>query len=158
MNNVQNKSKEFLNSIAKIKKLAHREKKSKDFYPMMLFTLKIIKSDNEKYTNNDEYYGMKTSDLTKLLCITKPATSKMLNLLEENQYIERSSNKNDRRVVYVKITKEGEEFLRKQNEKFENLTCQLIEKMGEEDIDNLIRLFGKLYDAIEELQKENNLR
>lgn len=158
MNNVQNKSKEFLNSIAKIKKLAHREKQSKDFYPMMLITLKTIKMDCENNQDQENYYGMKTSDLTNVLCITKPATSKMLNLLEEKQYIERSSNKNDRRVVYVKITKDGDEFLKNQNKKFENLTCQLIEKMGEEDIDNLIRLFGKLYDAIEELQKENNLR
>ncbi|MPM55768.1 hypothetical protein SDC9_102565 [bioreactor metagenome] len=78
----------------------------------------------------------------------------MLNVMEEKGYIERVSNKSDRRVVYVKLTKEGEEFLKDQNRKFENFTCQVIEKMGEEDTDNLIRLFGKLYDVIEELQSE----
>ena len=97
---------------------------------------------------------MKTSELTKYLCITKPATSKMLNVMEEKGYIYRTSNKSDRRVVYVKLTEEGEEFLKDQNRKFENFTCRVVEKMGEEDTDNLIRLFGKLYDVIEELQSE----
>ena len=151
---LQKKSKEFLESIAKIKKLAHKQKKSKEFHPGMLMTMKIIYHDCLSNKDNEHYYGMKTSELTKDLCITKPATSKILNLMEEKGYIERHSNKSDRRVVYVKLTKEGEMFLRDQNKKFESFTCKVVEKMGEEDTDNLIRLFGKLYNVIEELQTE----
>ncbi|WP_434797522.1 MarR family winged helix-turn-helix transcriptional regulator [Terrisporobacter vanillatitrophus] len=154
MSTLQKKSKEFLDSIGKIKKLGHKHKKSQEFQPGMLMTMKVIYNDCLSNKEDANYYGMKTSQLTKDLCITKPATSKMLNVMEEKGYIERVSNKSDRRVVYVKLTKEGEEFLKDQNRKFENFTCQVIEKMGEEDTDNLIRLFGKLYDVIEELQSE----
>lgn len=154
MSMLQKKSKEFLDSIAKIKKLAHKYKKSQEFQPGMLMTMKIIYSNCLSNKEDENYYGMKTSELTKDLCITKPATSKMLNAMEEKGYINRVSNKSDRRVVYVKLTNEGEEFLKDQNKKFENFTCKVVEKMGEEDTDNLIRLFGKLYDVIEELQSE----
>lgn len=154
MSMLQKKSKEFLDSIAKIKKLVHKHKKSQEFQPVMLMTMKVIYNDYLNNKQDENYYGMKTSELTKDLCITKPATSKMLNVMEEKGYIQRTSNKSDRRVVYVKLTQEGEAFLKDQNRKFENFTCQVVEKMGEEDTDNLIRLFGKLYDVIEELQSE----
>lgn len=155
MGTLEKKSKEFLDSIAKIKKLAHRYKKTEEFQPVMMMTMKIIYNDYLNNKENENYYGLKTSELTKKMCITKPATSKMLNVMEEKGYIERTSNKSDRRVVYVKITKEGEEFLKNQNRNFEKFTCKIVEKMGEEDTDNFIRLFGKLYDIIEELQNEN---
>ena len=74
--------------------------------------------------------------------------------LEEKGYIQRSSNKTDRRVVYVKLTEEGKLYLEEQNIKFKNFTCKVVEKMGEEDTDNLIRLFDKLYNIIEEIQSE----
>ena len=154
MNNIEQKSKEFLASISKIKKLGHKNKKSKDFKSGMIMTMKCIQHDCLNHKNDEEYYGMKTSDLTKNLDITKPATSKILNSMEEEGFIERFSNKNDRRVVYVKLTEEGESFLTEQNMKFENFICKVVDKMGEEDTDKLISLFGKLYDVIEEIQLE----
>ena len=116
--------------------------------------MKIIYHDYINHKDDENYYGIKTSDLTKNLCITKPATSKALNSLEEKGYIQRSSNKTDRRVVYVKLTEEGKLYLEEQNIKFKNFTCKVVEKMGEEDTDNLIRLFDKLYNIIEEIQSE----
>lgn len=149
----QNQYKDFFDSITKIKKLFHN-KKNQEFHPGMLMTMKIIYKDCLSNKEDENYYGMKTSELTKDLCITKPATSKMLNVLEEKGYIERTSSKNDRRVVYVRLTEEGEVFLKEENKKFEKFTHKVIDKMGEEDTQNLIRLFGKLYDIIEELNSE----
>ena len=154
MNLTQAKSKEFLHSISMIKKLGHKHNKSRDFHPGEMMMMKTIWAYCEENKANENYYGMKTSELTKVLCITKPATSKMLNMLEEKGYVERTSNKSDRRVVYVQVTEEGKEFLKEQNRNFEKFTCRVIEKMGEEDTDNLIRLFDKLYHVIEEIQSE----
>lgn len=154
MSELQEKSKELLNSIAKIKKIAYKGKKSQDFNTGMIMTIKTIMYNCQQNSNDENYYGMKTSDLTKILCITKPATSKMLNTLEENGYIKRCSNKNDRRVVYVRVTDEGEKYLEEEIKKFNNFTFKVIEKIGEEDTDNLIRLFGKLSDVIEEIDSE----
>lgn len=154
MNLVKEKSKKFLHSISMIKKLAHKHKRSQYFHPGEMMMMKTILANCEENKFDENYYGMKTSELTKVLCITKPATSKMLNTLEEKGYIERTSNKSDRRVVYVKITEEGHKFLKDQNKEFEKFTCKVVEKMGEEDTDNLIHLLDKLYHVIEEIQLE----
>lgn len=154
MNLVKEKSKKFLHSISMIKKLAHKHKRSQYFHPGEMMMMKTILANCEENKFDENYYGMKTSELTKVLCITKPATSKMLNTLEEKGYIERTSNKSDRRVVYVKITEEGHKFLKDQNKEFEKFTCKVVEKMGEEDTDNLIHLLDKLYHVIEEIQSE----
>ena len=52
------------------------------------------------------------------------------------------------------MNKKGKDFLREENIKFENFTYKIVEKMGEEDTDNLIRLFNRLCNVIEELQLE----
>lgn len=154
MNVLEEKSKEILASTSKIQRLFHKNKRSKDFQHGIMMALKIIHNDYLSHKDNEKYHGIKTSDLTKKLCITKPATSKILNSLEEKGYIERSSNKEDRRIVYVKLTEKGTLYLQEQNIKFKKFTYKVIEKMGEEDIDNLIRLFNKLYNVIEEIQLE----
>lgn len=154
MSTLEEKSKEILISISKIKKLAHKNKISKGFKHAEMMTMRIIQNDYLNHKDDEKYHGMKTSDLTKNLCITKPATSKILNALEEKSYIERSSNKEDRRVVYVKLTEEGNLYLEEQKRKFKDFTYKVVEKMGEEDTDNLINLFNKLYNVLEEIQTE----
>ncbi len=145
-------SKRFLDSIINIKTTLSRRKKSLNLHPGMLITMKIIYNDYVANKNNEYYYGVKTSQITKDLCITKPATSKMLNIMEEKGYVERISNKSDRRVVYVKLTTEGEDFLKKENMKFEMLTHSLVDKMGEEDMKSLINLLNKLSNVMDELE------
>ena len=45
MSTLEEKSKEFLSSIFKIKKLAHKNRKSKDFQPEIIRSMKIIYHD-----------------------------------------------------------------------------------------------------------------
>ena len=57
---LQKKSKEFLDSISRIKKIAHAQRKTKDFHPGMLMTMKIIFNDylnqNYKYNTQENIY------------------------------------------------------------------------------------------------------
>ena len=64
---LQKKSKEFLDSISRIKKIAHAQRKTKDFHPGMLMTMKIIFNELPKYlqTNRKSYEG------TILGCVIK---------------------------------------------------------------------------------------
>ncbi len=75
---------------------------------MLLKTIKYLK--NSESTNEYSSKGVKASDLSKFLSVTKPAISKLINTLEE--------------------------------------------KMGEEDTDEMIRLFKKMYDTIIEMECE----
>ncbi|MGL5329185.1 MAG: MarR family winged helix-turn-helix transcriptional regulator [Peptostreptococcaceae bacterium] len=97
---------------------------------------------------------MKTSELSKCLMITKPAVSKVINGLEEKGYVERMTDKSDRRVVYINLTETGMKILEEENKRFEIFTQRVIEKMGEDDTEEMIRLFKKMYDSILEIEKE----
>lgn len=151
----KDKSRELLNAIIKIKKLANNGFRKKNMPHREFMILKSI--NNLKNNNSDEYYskGVKASELSKYLMITKPATSKLINNLEDKGLVERTADKSDRRVVYINITKSGENMLCEEIKMFEKFTHRIVEKMGEEDTDEMIRLFEKMYDSIIEMEKED---
>ncbi|MGL5695342.1 MAG: MarR family winged helix-turn-helix transcriptional regulator [Peptostreptococcaceae bacterium] len=157
MNISEEKSKELLTVITNINKLAHkgfRRKSMPNREFILLKTIDHLKNNDE----TDEYKdkGIKASELSKCLMIAKPAISKVINALEEKGYVERIADKSDRRVVYINITEAGISILDEENKRFEMFTKRVVEKMGEEDTDEMIRLFKKMYDSIIEIEKEEN--
>ena len=52
-----------------------------------------------------------TTDLARLMDVTKQATSKLLDAMEEGRYIERRSGNNDGRVKVVALAPRGHELL-----------------------------------------------
>lgn len=151
----KDKSKELLSAITRINKLAHngfRKKNMPNREFMFLKTIKYLKNGEgiSEYSSK----GVKASDLSKFLSITKPAISKLINTLEEKGFVERITDKSDRRVVYINITKNGEQILAEETKMFEEFTHRIVEKMGEEDTDEMIRLFKKMYDTIIEMECE----
>lgn len=156
MNVSKDKSKELLSVMTKINKLAHngfirKNMPNREF--MFLKTINHLKNNEEN--KNYSSKGIKASDLSKFLLITKPAISKLINTLEEKGFVERITDKSDRRVVYINITEEGEKILAKETEMFEEFTHKIVEKMGEEDTNEMIRLFKRMYDAIAEMECED---
>lgn len=104
--------------------------------------------------NGQVLLGLKASEISKQLKTTKPATSKMLNILEEKGYIERINNKVDRRAVYVNITKEGVLVLEKQKNNNLKLFTKILQRIGEDDIKNIIMLMKKMNSIMEEVYSE----
>ena len=80
--------------------------------------------------------------------ISRSAVSQMINHLEEKGYIERISTKNDRRLVYVRLTKGGEGFIAERYQKFLQSMTKIFNRMGEKDTEELLRLLEKLYDIV----------
>ena len=151
----KDKSKELLSVIMQINKLAHnrfRKKCMSNREFMILKTIKYLK--NNESTKEYSTKGVKASDLSKFLSVTKPAVSKLINILEEKGFVNRIADKSDRRVVYINITKDGEQILAEETKMFNEFTQRIVEKMGEKDTDEMIRLFKKMYDAIVEMECE----
>lgn len=148
-----NKSKELLSAMMKIKKMAHNGFRKTNISTREFVFLKTLNSLKRQYLDGSK--GVKASDLSKHLMITKPAISKLINILEDKGLVERITDKSDRRVVYINITKKGEEMLAQETEEFERFTNRVIEKMGEEDTNEMIRLFEKMYNSILEIEKED---
>lgn len=93
----------------------------------MLFTI-----DNYLEKNNiDSIY---VSKIAELLNISVPAVSKSLKKLEEKKAIKRSIDLFSRRNTSVKITKNGKDLLKTNNERITNIVDKILEKVASDDI------------------------
>lgn len=103
--------------------------------------------------NTEEGKGVKISTLGNLLRISNPAVSQMINVLENKGFVERITTKSDRRIVYVRLTKDGEVCLEEALQSCYKGANEILGRMGEEDIQTLLRLLDKLYTIVEEYKK-----
>lgn len=106
--------------------------------------LKVVKM------NSTEKEGVTISSLSDHLEISKSAVSQMINLLEDEGYIERVFTKNDRRLVYVRLTDGGEKYIAQRYQEFLESMTEIFNRMGEKDTEELLRLLEKLYDIVTE--------
>lgn len=94
--------------------------------------------------------GIKVSDLTKKLHHSMPATSKMLNTLEEKGYIERHLSPKDRRAVYITLTEIGIKKTEEISDKLDEFTNRVLEEMGDDNIEQLFLQMNRLYSIMEQ--------
>jgi len=111
-----------------------------------IMMLKMIKKISD--TN-----GVTISTLSEFLEISKSAVSQMINALEDKGFVERITTKNDRRLVYVRLTANGEQCMAKQSQTLLKGMTEIFAKMGEEDTEDLLRLLNKLYLIVSENRK-----
>jgi DNA-binding MarR family transcriptional regulator len=98
---------------------------------------------------------IKASELAKLLKITPAGVTHLLNSLEEGGYLERLKDPDDRRVVLVGITDKGKRFAEGFIENGNEMLAGLIDHLGEEDSQAMIRLMSSVieYLAVDRLDK-----
>ncbi len=88
---------------------------------------------------------LKVSEISKLLHVTSPTVTQLLNGLETNGLIERHIDAVDRRAVGVKLTNKGEIVVRQAEEAFFASLRGLIEYLGEEQSNQLVDLLSKAF-------------
>ncbi len=146
---------EFLLVINKLRKLTYRHRQKDMVHQGEFMMLSAIYNRmEEKHENRIDEPGVKVSELSGLIHSTNPATSKMLNALEEKGYIERISDNKDRRVVYIRLSFAGEKKIKEAFHKMRHFADCTIKRLGEEDAKELIRILNKFYDAVNEELKE----
>jgi len=84
--------------------------------------------------------GIKASDLSRYLQVTRAAVTHLLNKLELSGYVERTSDPTDRRIVLVRLTDNGQKIMEKANTVMLETLNGLIAYLGESDTRQLIRL------------------
>ena len=93
--------------------------------------------------------GVQPSELGDLMDVTRPTITAMVNSLEKQGYVQRLNDDSDRRVVFVRPTKKGEQLVEKAREHFEDTMAEMVEYFGQEDSQELIRLISKARDFVE---------
>jgi DNA-binding MarR family transcriptional regulator len=86
----------------------------------------------------------KMSELSDVLKTTKSNVTNLVDALERNGYLSRIRSKEDRRVIMVELTKEGERLYRKLLDSFDSLVKDIISKIPQEDLEEFSRGFLKM--------------
>jgi len=81
---------------------------------------------------------VKVSDIARYLELSAPAVSRTMKSLEEKEYIERQTDKQDRRNTFVKLTKKGEEQQKAWMKSFEEFSEAIFARLGDEKSNQLL--------------------
>ncbi|MFD2170473.1 MarR family winged helix-turn-helix transcriptional regulator [Tumebacillus lipolyticus] len=87
--------------------------------------------------------GIAVSDISKILQVTSPTVTQMINNLIRNDYVIRSVHPTDRRMVEISLTEKGERVAQEASEMFKRLFEGLIDHLGKERSDQLIELLDQ---------------
>ena len=142
--------KELLHALFVFRNLNHnkfKQWKSKINMPAFAF-LKQLEMREEK----GETGGAWLSGMKDYLCVSKAAVSQMLNSLEKHGLVTREMDPKNRRVVIVKLTEAGREKIEEYERIFNDFIGVLVDRFGEKDTKEIIRLIYKFAEITEEDQ------
>ena len=81
---------------------------------------------------------VKVSDIARYLELSAPAVSRTMKSLEEKEYIERHTDKQDRRNTFVMLTTKGEEQQKTWMKSFEEFSEAIFARLGDEKSNKLL--------------------
>lgn len=90
------------------------------------------------------------SDIAKALGLTPPTLTHLSEKLVKKEFAVRLVDEEDRRIIYLEITKEGLNILNKAQEKGKYLRTKLFEKLTEDERQSLLATYDKLNQLLDE--------
>lgn len=110
----------------------------------------------KKQAENEEMplHSPGTGKLAKMLSCSPPMISKMFRSLEKKGYILRKIDENDRRNTNVFLTEQGEELLETGKARMDGLFERVVEKFGEQQMDELLHSMEEFYQVMKEELEE----
>ena len=91
-----------------------------------------------------------SSELATVFGVNKSAITSIINRLFEKEWIERTRDEKDRRVIYLSLTDKGYHVFTKMEERIYRLVDSLINKFDDQEITSFLATFEKLDRLIEE--------
>ena len=85
---------------------------------------------------------------------TMPAISQMLGGLENKKLVKRNVSRSDRRKIIVKLTSAGRKLIFEADKKLDAVWGRIFHELGESDMEQLIRIYGKILDIARIIQDE----
>ena len=112
----------------------------------------IITEEFKDLTNNDMHVieaiglgeGNNMSSTAKKLNITVGSLTTAVNNLVNKNYVERSRSKEDRRVVYVRLTEKGNNAYHHHEDYHRQMTHAIIDKLDKEELPVLMKTLDAL--------------
>ncbi len=90
------------------------------------------------------------TSLNEQLGTKKPATSRMLTVLEKKGFLKKVSDVKDHRISYLELTVLGKQALFKEQDIFYKLLSRIGRRMGKDEIAQMVLSLQKLGNILEE--------
>jgi len=90
------------------------------------------------------------SEISHRMFVKSPTVTQIVNHLQKDGYIARTNDAKDKRFVYISLTEKGERIVQKVNNYLTILFSGLIEKLGQEQSENLMFLLDEVIDYLDE--------
>jgi DNA-binding MarR family transcriptional regulator len=98
--------------------------------------------------------GVTVSELSNNLNVASPTITQQINNLETHGFVERSIDREDRRVVRIRLTEKGLQAQQKASEAFLAAVNGLVDYLGEEDSERLAELMTRVFNYFAEVRNE----
>jgi len=102
--------------------------------------LVCVKKSNDKGST-----GTTVTEISKLLQVTSPTVTQMLNSLLASGHVVRISDNTDRRITEIKLTDTGEEIAQKAIDRFISMFKGMIDHLGKEQSDQLVVMLNQVF-------------
>lgn len=99
--------------------------------------------------------GLKVSKISDLLNVASPTITQHINSLETQGYVERTMDKEDRRVVIVRLTDKGLVVVENATDAFMARFVGLVDYLGEEQSNQLADLLSKAFTYFDEVREND---
>ena len=143
--------------------LSGNEKYLNDLFKMIRKIENLSVVDKNTHVNSTEirllgevlaskYAGKRliSTEIAKLIGVTRSAVSQMVNKMEEKGIVKRVPDDVDRKIAYVEITDEALAFYGEDLKAYVDFAGRVVEKLGEEKFNEMISIFNELFDLIDE--------
>ena len=99
-----------------------------------------------------KFRAMTMSEMAKIMVISKPNLTPVIDRLIEDGYVERMPGPKDRRKLVISLTDQGRTYLEEVEEKVKDHTAGKLESLSAEDLDTLNEASGKIIEIIRKLK------
>jgi DNA-binding MarR family transcriptional regulator len=88
--------------------------------------------------------GLSVSEVSKVMRVTSPSITQMVNVLEGDGLVERCTDPTDRRAIRLRLTPSGLVVAEQAGREYHDMYRGLAEYLGEEQSDQLARLLTRV--------------
>lgn len=93
---------------------------------------------------------VRVSDIAETVNVTMPSITRDIKVLEENGYLVKEENSEDKRVVNLQLTPKGIELYQNLIYDFHKKNSELLKEIPEEEIKTTIQTIIKIYNLMEQ--------
>ena len=136
---------EFINTTQEIQRLMEKQScisyDEKVVPRLQFFALKFISRNK----------GITVGELAEVLTMSSGSIAQLIERLADKKWIVKETDKNDKRVFHLLLTRKGEEEISKMESIFQKKMTDMLSLISEEDLNHMLETFKKL---LKELKRE----